>query len=290
MRLQAQQLQKRCQEYTRSLRSYKRKVHKMKKISAIAVLCLSLFAASNAASAQEQTPVLTQFATLDSLVAGVYDGFIPISELKSEGDFGIGTFHKIDGESILFEGNFYQVRFDGSVVRPKDDDTTPFASVVNFKPTKTFKIDSPKDYAAFKEALDELEPVSNKILAVHVHGCFTNVRTRSSYPQKKPYPPLTVALAEQPEFDLDDSEGDLIGFRLPPYVKGLNMPGYHFHFLNQAKTQGGHVLAFQLESGIVEIQEIDRFTVVLPPKDSAFYKTDLETDRSKEVQQVEGTK
>ncbi len=237
-----------------------------------------------------EPPVLRQFSTLEALAASVYDGFVSVSELKDAGNFGIGTYHAIDGESVLFNDAFYQIRYDGSVVVPPDSGKTPFASVVDFVPAFNATFDEPLDFEALEKKLDALAPCSNTILAIHVHGYFTSVRTRSSYAQKKPYPDLVVAMEHQPKFDLPASEGDLIGFRLPPYLKGLNIPGYHFHYLDLAKKQGGHVLNFKASSCFVEYQEIDRFEIILPPNDSAFYRTDLEIDRTGDIQQVEGAR
>jgi len=36
--------------------------------------------------------VLYQISTLDALLQSVYDGILPIEELETHGDFGIGTF------------------------------------------------------------------------------------------------------------------------------------------------------------------------------------------------------
>ena len=58
---------------------------------------------------------LCQVSTIDSLLLGGYDGEFTFKELAEHGDFGIGTFHAIDGEMIALDGSFYQVRADGSV-------------------------------------------------------------------------------------------------------------------------------------------------------------------------------
>ena len=234
-------------------------------------------------------PVLTQFATVDSLVAGVYDGFEPLADLKKYGDFGIGTFDRIDGEAVILDGTVYQVKGDGTVTIPDDNMTTPFASVIPFDASYRIQISSPLDFTAFCQKIEELEPGSNIILALRVRGKFSQVRTRSAYAQTRPYPPLDTAMANQPEFELGTVEGCLLGFRLPPFMKGLNVPGFHLHFLTSDKTQGGHLLRFQLEEGELEIMRVDRFRLILPPFDSDFYKTDLNIDRTREIRQVEAS-
>ena len=48
-----------------------------------------------------------------SLLDGIYDGDFYMSEAKEHGDFGIGTFNRLDGELIGFDGEFYRLRSDG---------------------------------------------------------------------------------------------------------------------------------------------------------------------------------
>ena len=46
---------------------------------------------------------LTQYSTIDALLSGVYDGNMSVAELKTRGNFGLGTFNGIDGEMIIVE-------------------------------------------------------------------------------------------------------------------------------------------------------------------------------------------
>ena len=59
-------------------------------------------------------PVITQFSTIDALMAGVYDGFATIGELKAAGDTAIGTLDKLDGEMIMIGGDVWCVHADGT--------------------------------------------------------------------------------------------------------------------------------------------------------------------------------
>jgi acetolactate decarboxylase len=47
---------------------------------------------------------LNQVSTIDALIQGVYDGDVTVGDLKKHGDFGIGTFDKLDGEMIVLDG------------------------------------------------------------------------------------------------------------------------------------------------------------------------------------------
>ncbi|NJL08899.1 MAG: PAS domain-containing protein, partial [Methylacidiphilales bacterium] len=70
-------------------------------------------------------------------------------------------------------------------------------------------------------------------------GQFAHVRTRSVPRQSAPYQRLAEVTKEQPTFDFDNVSGTLVIFYFPEYTQGLNVPGYHMHFLLDDKTGGG---------------------------------------------------
>src|SRR5262249_48336233 len=70
---------------------------------------------------------ITQVSVINALMAGHYDGVMPISELRTYGDFGLGTLDHLDGELILLNGHAYQVHSDGVVSEVASDRATPFA-------------------------------------------------------------------------------------------------------------------------------------------------------------------
>jgi len=232
---------------------------------------------------------ITQVNTIDSLLAGVYDGNVTLAELGRSGDCGIGTFDRLDGEMLLLDGVFYQVGSDGKVRRPPGGVTTPFAAVVQFEPELT-EVLGPGSYAGVRDRIDALIPTRNLFAAVRLHGTFRKMRTRSVPAQTKPYPPLAEVTKHQPEFELENVRGTVFGFRLPQYVKGINVPGYHLHFIDDDHTCGGHILGFELESGVLSLETLHRFTMILPENSEAFATADLNRDRGKELHQVESAR
>jgi hypothetical protein len=75
-----------------------------------------------------------QVSTATALVEGVYQGAFQITNLREHGDLGLGTFEELDGEMVILDGKFYQVRCDGSVREVGDDARTPFAVITRFSP------------------------------------------------------------------------------------------------------------------------------------------------------------
>ncbi|MHB8155644.1 MAG: acetolactate decarboxylase [Candidatus Omnitrophota bacterium] len=75
---------------------------------------------------------LYQVSVLEGLLKGDYDGKITLREIRKYGDFGLGTFDRLDGEAIELDGIFYQVRSDGRVQRLSGGIKSPFAMATFF--------------------------------------------------------------------------------------------------------------------------------------------------------------
>jgi len=230
---------------------------------------------------------LVQISTIDALLTGVYDGVVTVETLKGYGDFGIGTFEALDGEMMGFDGDFYQVRADGIAYPVPDSMETPFASVTFFDSDCEAQLPEGMDYGQLEQFLDSMLPTGNIFYAVKIEGSFSFMKTRSVPRQSKPYPPLVEVTQNQPIFELSDVEGTMVGFICPSYVSGVNMPGYHLHFLTKAKDAGGHVLEFKTEEAVVTVDYTSDFLMILPGEDSDFYRIDLTQDKQEELEKVE---
>ena len=97
---------------------------------------------------------ITQTSTIDALLAGVYDGEMSCRELLDHGNFGIGTFNRLDGEMIALDGKIYQVKSDGKVYTPETDIMTPFATVCAFQPDTKFSLPDGTDFYVLKLIVD----------------------------------------------------------------------------------------------------------------------------------------
>ena len=230
--------------------------------------------------------VLFQASTINALLEGVYDGEITYGELKQHGDFGIGTFNGLDGEMIGLDGMFYQVKSDGVAYAVADSMKTPFAAVTFFEADKEVALDQSVDYEQLRHFLDQMLPTQNIFYAIKIEGTFTYIKTRSVPGQHKPYPPLVEVVKHQPTFEFHDVMGTIVGFRCPAYVKGVNVPGYHLHFITEDKKGGGHVLDCRIQDVTIGIDYTSGFYLTLPEA-SAFYETDLSKEKESELEQVE---
>ena len=234
-----------------------------------------------------QRETLVQISTIDAILNGVYDGVVDFAALKGYGDFGIGTFEGLDGEMIGFDGNFYQVRADGIAYPVSDSMETPFACVTFFDTDYEEELPEGFDYEQIQELLDDTLPTGNIFYAIKIEGTFSYMKTRSVPGQQKPYPPLVEVTRNQPIFEFTNIDGTVVGFRCPAYVAGVNISGYHLHFLTNGNDAGGHVLEFQVADAVAYVDYTSEFLMVLPGEGSDFYELDLTQDKQEELEEAE---
>jgi acetolactate decarboxylase len=237
---------------------------------------------------QRMTNTVTQVSILDALLASRFDGCLSCRELLKHGDFGIGTFDRMDGEMIIVDGGLYQGKTDGKVYTPDPDISTPFATVCHFRPDQEWTISEPINIEALKKMIDEKAPNQNVFCAIRVEGSFSYVKTHALPIQSKPYPPVAEVVKSCPRFEMKDVSGTIVGFRSPPYVRGINDPGYHLHFLSDDKTQGGHLLAFVMDRGGCAVDICGNHFVMLPEDGAALADVDLSKDLLKEFEESLG--
>lgn len=254
----------------------------MKKYLILIILCLFFSGCTSSVNNR-----VYQTSTIDALLAGLYDGQVPCRNLLKKGDFGIGTFDSLDGEMILLDGKIFKVRADGKVYFPGENENTPFATVCKFSPDFGFDLNKKTDFPKFCEILDSAIENKNLFYAIKVKGEFDYITTRSVPSQSKPYPPLKEVTRNQPEFVAKNIKGTIVGFRCPAFVKGINVPGYHLHFLSEDKKFGGHILEFNLGSARVYLDLLNNYSLVLPVNNKDFKDLDLSIDRSRELKEVE---
>jgi acetolactate decarboxylase len=210
-----------------------------------------------------KTDAVTQGSIFNALLAGQYDGTFTAQDVAGWGDLGIGTFDGLDGEMIVLDGKTYQADVKGQVHRLTTY-TTPFVTVKKFSPEISFELEKALTLDELKAEIDTRIPDKNHVYAIRVTGKFKLVTVRSVPRQKKPYPLLTDVVKTQPVFEHKDVAGDIVGFRVPDYAQGINVAGYHFHFLSNAKDIGGHVLALEMTDGQVSLDRADAWHIMFP--------------------------
>lgn len=252
------------------------------------VLALAVVSAAQAGETQRQAPAMVQVGVIDALLAGGYDGSLSLKDLRSLGDFGLGTFDALDGEMVVLDGTVYQVPASGRVARPADSVTTPFAQVTRLTDAASLTLQPGLDLKAVAAQLDAALGDTNRFAAARIEAGFASITTRSVPRQARPYRPLAEVAKEQAVFPFANVQGTLIGLRGPVFARGVSVPGWHWHFLTTDRSRGGHVLSFVLAPAAqvqAKLQPLRRFELLLPER--GLVGLDLDRDRSKELHAVE---
>jgi acetolactate decarboxylase len=228
---------------------------------------------------------LFQVSTAGALVEGIYRGATTVADLRVHGDLGLGTFEGLDGEMVVVDGRFFQVRSDGSVTEVGDEARSPYAVLTKFEPEPPVALGRCESFDELKRRLDGLRSSDNIFYALRIDGEFEHVRTRA-VARTSDGIPLAQAAAHQPEFEWRDVRGTLVGFWSPRYVKTLTVPGYHLHFLSEDRTAGGHLLECSGEDLVVRVERESDLRLSLP-RSAAFLEADFDRDSSAELERAE---
>ena len=230
--------------------------------------------------------VLFQVSTIDALMQGVFDGFYSFNDLMARGDFGIGTFDALDGEMVALDGEYYQVRADGVAYPVQGDMTAPFAAVNRFEADQTAALENASNFTELARQIDRHLPSPNAFYALRIDGTFPYVQTRSVPRQEKPYPRLAEAVEDQSVFNLTNVTGSVVGIWAPDFARGVNVPGYHLHFITEDRKAGGHILEIQVSNATAQVDVTAGFAMQLPSSGD-FYNVNLSGDLQEELERIE---
>jgi acetolactate decarboxylase len=206
-----------------------------------------------------------QYSLFTALANSIYDGTFTVAGVKTKGDMGLGTYNGLDGEMIVNNGKVYQFPADGKVTIPAHKAFVPFTVVKFFQPDFIVETGTVTDYPDLKKLSEKQFSSPNYIYALKVTGTFTRIKCGSAEKQELPYEKtLSEAIANRPVFESENIQGTLVGFWFPEYVGGVNIPGFHLHFISADETKAGHVLEFEAANLKIEIDKSSGLEFDLP--------------------------
>jgi acetolactate decarboxylase len=222
---------------------------------------------------------------VNALVQGILREDKTLEQVLEHGNFGLGTFNDLDGELILVDGVFYQLRSDGSVLVPDLSIGTPYACVTVFQPSQFFDVPKNEGYLELQQLISKSMLSRNLIYAIRVEGVFKKIRARS-VPKQHCYRPLVDVAGDQKEFNYESIAGQLIGFWTPDFMHSISVPGFHLHFLSADKSHGGHLLDCLIEDAKVWLQPLDHLSLDLPHT-IEYLNASLDKDNSSDLNKAE---
>ncbi len=237
--------------------------------------------------------VMYQVSTLQALMLGYSRAVISAGKLIENGDTGLGTFEDVNGEMIVMDGRCYRADNRGNVSEVDPETGVPFAAVAKLYGNQCFPIENIPDMKSIQAKLTmKIEEVFglNSMHIVRIDGIFEKVDARSEAPYRSHHIPLKQILSQTQEaFVFENIRGSLVGVYFPDYMDGINMPGWHLHFLSEDRTKGGHVFDVSIREGMARVDKIGNMFMNLP-KEAAFDTYSLTEDLEEEIKAVEGSK
>lgn len=234
-----------------------------------------------------------QISTMNALMLGHFEGVAHVKEVLAKGGFGLGTYEGLDGEAILLDGKAYKGLPGGEIREAAPKEKMAFGVVAPFQMAGTvFQAKSIPSIEELKERIDEVRRAEcksdNYLCFARVDGLFQSVTVRSCAKETPPYRTMFLASKDQVETTKEGVEGTLLGFWFPAFMEGINLTGWHFHFISRdRKSLGGHCLSCSLESGLIGAKKIAGLNLLLP-SDEPFEKLDFNQDLKDQTALVEG--
>ncbi len=231
-----------------------------------------------------------QVSTLQALALGYSRAVISVGELLQEGNTGLGTFEDVNGEMIVMDGRCFRADQDGQVTEITHETGVPFAAVAKLYGEQEFMLKDMPDITSVRQELTrkiEERFGLNSMHVVRIDGVFEKLDARSEAPYRSHHISLKEILGKnQRAFLFEKVCGSLIGVYFPDYMDGINMPGWHLHFLSEDRSKGGHVFDVSIREGSVKVDKITRIEINLP-KEAAFDTYSLKQDLQEEIKSVE---
>lgn len=205
-----------------------------------------------------------QFGPAAGFAASLYEGPTHFSEVLRLGDFGLGATSPLDGEVIILEGTAYRAAANGELEILSPMTRTPLVFVKHFRTDRSVELPAVASLDDLVRALDDAIGSKNLFWAARIDGRFSSIELRSVPRQERPYKPLADVVAGQNVFAATDVVGTMVGFRFPAYLGGVNTSGWHFHFVDDARKLGGHVLDVRAAALVATLDRSRVLTLALP--------------------------
>ncbi len=232
-----------------------------------------------------------QVSTLQALALGYLRRVVSVSELLSHGDTGLGTFEDLNGEMIALDGRCYRAASDGSAQEMRPDEGVPFAVVSRLKGSISWECSEIKGFGKLTDILNNKVDEHFGLNSMHIlriDGVFDLVDARSETPSRKSQHVELKELLDKTQyaFQFENIKGTLIGLYFPDYMDGINLPGWHMHFISEDRTKGGHVFDIRIRECRIRMDKVSRIEMQLPTE-VQFDTYDLKKVSQKDVKSVE---
>ena len=197
---------------------------------------------------------------------------------------GLGTLDSIDGELIVLDGKAYQAKgSEGKVevVEVSPDEKVPYAAVVPHQAEVIFRQRYEMTDKELEDRIESYYDGVNLFRSIKIKGHFKHMHVRM-IPKSNADIKFADVATRQPEYEVDDISGTIVGIWTPEMFHGVSVAGYHLHFISDDLTFGGHVMDFVIENGIIEVGPVDQLDQRFPVQDRQYLFAKFNVDEMRE--------
>ncbi len=216
-------------------------------------------------SVQTKSDEIYQYSVFSALANKVYTGNITVSQVKENGDIGLGTFNSLNGELIMLDGEVYQLLSDGTIRHSADTELLPFVVTTFFDDDQHLQLKECSAYEVLKGFIEKRLPSPNFFYGFRITGAFQSITCGGAEKQEYPFSKtLGEALVDRPKFQAENIKGTMVGFWFPAHTGKINIAGFHLHFISDDRKMAGHVMDFNATDMEIGIDRIDQINITLP--------------------------
>lgn len=203
------------------------------------------------------------------LLDGGYDGVATLAEALAQGDHGLGTVDRLDGELVVVDGQPWRVDWHGRATLMPLQTRTPFVVVSTMSNPRTTRLRD-VDRQGVVAAVADLADDPGAVVCVRLEGSFRRVLVRSVPPQNPPYRPYAqVCATDEVRWQHAPFYGVFVGFSFPDLQAGATIPGLHLHGLDRLRTTGGHNHELEVKDALLSVATSHDVVMTLPDRSMA---------------------
>lgn len=206
---------------------------------------------------------LYQVSFWNALSSGNYSAVIPLDEILKVTDTGTGALVDMEAAVIIVDGVAYALSLNEVTVIPRSQ-YLPYCSSFKSKPCVTVNFKA-HNYIDFQNRFNDYRMSDNILCGFKIRGHFESVTV---YKVKKTTKKLAAGLKDSVTMTIKNVTGVAVGTWVSPFFESISKSGYHLHFINDARNDGGHVMDFTGGTFTVEMQYLNNVHMVLPTYDS----------------------
>jgi acetolactate decarboxylase len=239
------------------------------------------FSCSSRSKKSVKTHTLFQVSSSGTPVAGVFDREVTVKAILEYGNFGLGTFARLDGEMVVLEGRAFQVLGTGRVLEASPDAGAPFAVVTRFSPHIHVNCRPVASFKDLEKCCDAYRLTGNIFYAIRLDGHFSRIGTRA-VDSSSPSSCFTESTKAQSESSFTALDGTLAGLWSPGFSSAFCDRGYHFYFISKDRQRGGRLQDVAAVGLSLRIESLTDFHLAMSASE-AFLQAHLSKDTASKL-------